>query len=134
MITKERAIELGSAWGQATLYHVSRTNKDGSAFSCRVNGKCRTWKRDTGRWLLPVKRGLRDCAYIGEGSGADCSPEEWTEVEPLHAKEIARMCKVVGLDISTPLPILADALTDGGHRWQAERLLAYLAEMGKVSA
>lgn len=32
----------------------------------RVNGECKTWKRQPGRFHLPVKRGLRDFHYIDE--------------------------------------------------------------------
>lgn len=132
MLTKERAIELGSAWGRAELYHLTLTNADGSALRARVNGKCRTWKRDESRWELPVKHGLRDCGYISPDGPTHMHPAQWTEVEPIHAKELARMAKVVGLSADCPLPILADALRDAGHGWQADRLLAHLNAVATV--
>lgn len=32
----------------------------------RVNGKCRTWKRQPGKFLLPIKHGLYTHSYINE--------------------------------------------------------------------
>lgn len=32
----------------------------------RANGKCKTWKRDTARFQLPIKHGLYSYGYITE--------------------------------------------------------------------
>lgn len=72
MITKEQAIELGSQWGTVTLYHYRMRNRDGTALRARVNGKCKTWKREPERFQLPIKHGLRNCGYL-----ADVNAHEW---------------------------------------------------------
>lgn len=52
------------------FHHLTLKNADGTPMRCRVNGKCKTWKRDLGdpvnmrAFRLPVKRGLRECFYI----------------------------------------------------------------------
>lgn len=127
-MTKEIAESLPTG---RTIYHKTWTNADGSAFRARVNGRIKTWKREPERWLLPIKRGLRDCGYLGEGPGADQSPSDWTTTEPVTKKDRERFAKLVGLSAETPLRILADALTDAGKTWQAERITDYLANGGK---
>jgi len=59
MITKELAITL-----RGTLHHVTLKNEDGTPVRCKVNGKCKTWKRSPERFQLPVKHGLYDYFYI----------------------------------------------------------------------
>ena len=77
MITKELALTLGY---RTELYHRRLKNADGSPLRCRVNGKCKTWKRAfPGRFQLPVKHGLRHCFYITNDNA-----HEWS-LEPLDA-------------------------------------------------
>lgn len=67
-----------------TLYHKTLRNEDGSALRARVNGKCRTWKREPERFELPMKHGMRDCFYItnsGAQPGHDWMPYDPTEEE-----------------------------------------------------
>jgi hypothetical protein len=42
--------------------HIWFAANDGTARRCKINGKVRTWKRDTGRVEVPVKYGLREYA------------------------------------------------------------------------
>ena len=52
----------------------------------RVNGKCKTWKRDPDRWELPVKYGLKAYGTItNENAHQFCLPERY-EVEKHYAK------------------------------------------------
>ncbi len=46
------------------LYHVKNKNADGTPQRWRVNGKVKTWKRDTSEIRIPVKHGLRTHDYI----------------------------------------------------------------------
>lgn len=57
MITKELALTLHH--GQE-LWHISRTNADGSPVRARVNGRCKTWKRQPERFQLPMVHGLKN--------------------------------------------------------------------------
>ena len=50
------------------LHHKTLRNADGTPLRARVNGKMRTWKRDPGRFQLPMKYGLRHCFYIDQWS------------------------------------------------------------------
>ena len=98
MITKEQAVELGNAWGQATLYHYAMRNADKTALRVRVNGKCKVWKRDPKRFQLPVKHGLRDCGYITERNA-----REWFTFDPTK------------LNLpGAPADVLHDAAIDAG--------------------
>jgi len=45
-------------------YHRSAKNADGTPMRCRVNGKCKTWKRRPEDFRLPVKRGLYEFGVI----------------------------------------------------------------------
>ena len=49
-----------------TFSSVTLTDYHGFPVRCRQNGKLKTWKREPGRWQLPVKYGLRRCFYITE--------------------------------------------------------------------
>ena len=46
------------------IYSKTQKNADGSPYNVRVNGKCKTWKSEPDRFLLPVKRGLKIYGYI----------------------------------------------------------------------
>ncbi len=35
---------------------------------CRQNGALKTWKRDAGRFRLPIKTGFRECGEINQGN------------------------------------------------------------------
>lgn len=76
MITKEMAVEAGLK-GYGTFYHVSARNADGTAVRCRVNGKCKTWKRRPEAFRLPVKYGLKEYFYLDNGNA-----KEWLTVDP----------------------------------------------------
>ncbi len=65
------------AYGQ-TVYHITATNSDGTSQRFKVTGKVKTWKRDTSRIQVPVKRGLRECGYLTEHNIADFT------IEPNH--------------------------------------------------
>jgi hypothetical protein len=58
MITKEQAMTA------KLFHHVSEKNSDGTPLRVRRNGKTQTWKRDTERFLIPVKYGYKRCLYI----------------------------------------------------------------------
>lgn len=75
-VTKETAMTNGM------FYHATARNRDGSAVRCRANGKCRTWKRDPGRYRLPVKYGLRQCFYITSEN-----EKHWYLEDPTENKE-----------------------------------------------
>ena len=49
-----------------TINHLTEKNKNGSPYSVRVNGKCKTWKTRPNEFRLPVKRGLYEFGYITE--------------------------------------------------------------------
>ena len=48
------------------LYCDTDRNSDGTPLVWRVNGKVKTWKRDTGRIEVPIKHGLYDFGYLTE--------------------------------------------------------------------
>lgn len=59
-LTLERAKRLD----REILYYKGHTNKKGEPARFRLNGKVKTWKRDPGRILIPVKRGLYEYAQL----------------------------------------------------------------------
>ena len=63
MITKQQAVD---ARHGDIFHHVSETNADGTPLRVRVTGKCKTWKRDTNRFRLPVKYGLKQSLAIDQ--------------------------------------------------------------------
>lgn len=65
MITLEQAKNL--SYGQ-TLYHKINRNADGTPQRWKVNGKVKTWKRDSSRVRIPVKHGLRSFDYLEQDS------------------------------------------------------------------
>lgn len=85
MITKLQAeTHRGEFW------HMTLKNADGTPIRCRVNGKCKTWKRTPNLFKLPVKHGMRDSFYITNFEGDEvkgvqqntnnhrwCLPELW---------------------------------------------------------
>lgn len=68
------------------LWHLWKTNSDGTPMRCRANGQCITWKTRPDAWVLPAKRGLRDTFRIGTAPECDTGPEEWC-LPSLHAAE-----------------------------------------------
>ena len=68
MITKDIAVGLQHG---AILYHVQVKDSRGNPAKCRVNGKCKTWKREPSRFRLPVKHGLSNCFYVEPRNAAD---------------------------------------------------------------
>lgn len=95
MITKEQAISFD--YGK-TLYHYAMRNADKTALRVRVNGKCKTWKRDPKRFQLPIKHGLRDCGYLTQDNA-----DEWFTFDPTELK-------LPG----APANVLHDAAIDAG--------------------
>ena len=63
MITLEQA----KALRHGDIIHDNRaTNKDGTCYRWRVNGKVKTWKRTPERLCIPVKRGMWEYSYLTE--------------------------------------------------------------------
>lgn len=119
MISRELALSLPIG---TTLYHKILRNADGSALRARINGKCKTWKRESDRFCLPMKHGLRECFYItkdGYGGMGNASAD-WSTVDPTEeAREAERiekrkksLRKKLNLRDDTPDGILRDAMID----------------------
>lgn len=70
MVTKEQAMTA------KRFHHVTIKNADGTPLRVRANGKCKTWKRDSARFELPIKHGLYAYSYIAQDNA-----HEW-EVAP----------------------------------------------------
>lgn len=70
MITKEMAMNLKHG---DVLYHTTLKNADGTPMRARVNGRCKTWKRNPEDFSLPMKHGLRDCFYLDLANCGDWS-------------------------------------------------------------
>ena len=51
-------------------------NADGTPMRWKVNGKIKTWKRDSSRIKVPVKRGLYEYGYITEYELKDFKPQD----------------------------------------------------------
>ena len=68
MITKEIAVGLKY---RQELFHIQAKDSRGNPVKCRVNGKCKTWKRDTSRFRLPVKYGLYRGFYVEPHNAVD---------------------------------------------------------------
>ena len=62
-MTRKHAV---NAKNGSHFHHVTLKNSDGTPVRVRVTGVCKTWKRDTDRFQLPVKYGFKDCFYITE--------------------------------------------------------------------
>lgn len=80
MIYKETAV---NARPGTIFYHVRLKNADGTPLRARVNGKCKTWKREPERFTLPMKHGLKQCFYIDSTTmfGHVGNPSQWCETE-----------------------------------------------------
>jgi len=50
------------------LHHVSLKNADGTPQRFRVSGKVKTWKRDSTRIRVPIKRGLYQNGELTNGT------------------------------------------------------------------
>ena len=48
------------------LYDQTGKNADGTPMRWVVNGKVKTWKKDSSKVRVPLRRGLRDYAYLDE--------------------------------------------------------------------
>lgn len=68
MITLEQAKALD--YGQILHYRL-QNNADGTPQRWRVNGKPQTWKRHSERVSVPIKYGLKYCAYLTESDLVD---------------------------------------------------------------
>ena len=53
------------------VHHKELKNADGTPARGRVNGKVKTWKRDTSRVSVPMKHGLYNYFYITEDNMQD---------------------------------------------------------------
>lgn len=56
------------------FHHITLKGSDGEPARCRVNGKCKTWKRND-NFKLPVKHGLYKCFYITQDNAFEWSVE-----------------------------------------------------------
>ena len=63
MITLDQAKELKIG---TILHHTKNVNADNTPQRWKVNGKVKTWKRDSGRIEIPLKNGLRNYDYLTE--------------------------------------------------------------------
>lgn len=68
MITKSQAESISY---RDEIYSLKSSDSRGFPHRVRVNGKLKTWKRDTERWELPVKFGLRDAFTLSPYNAAD---------------------------------------------------------------
>lgn len=68
MITKIQAETLNY---RDDIYSLNSTDSKGRPHRARVNGKLKTWKRDTERWELPVKFGMYDAFTLSPYNAAD---------------------------------------------------------------
>jgi len=65
MITLEQAKKLKCGdW----IHHVKFKNTDGTPARFRINGKVKTWKRNTEKIQIPIKRGLWEFGYLTESN------------------------------------------------------------------
>lgn len=81
MLTKNDCV---NSHYRQTFYHCTIKNSRGLPVVCRVNGKCKTWKKQTDKFKLPVKYGLRDCFYITNDNAYEwCLTEEEASLHPL---------------------------------------------------
>lgn len=60
-ITKEQALALQY---RDTITFTGTDLIQPKGIKWRVNGKCKTWKRDSARFSLPIKHGLYDYGYL----------------------------------------------------------------------
>lgn len=58
MITYEQALTA------SRFEHRTQKGADGQPVRARRNGQTKTWKREPGRFRIPVKYGLKQCFYI----------------------------------------------------------------------
>lgn len=100
MITKELAEILPY---RAELWHKTLKNKDGTPVRCRVNGKCKTWKRRPHDFRLPVKYGLKQCFYITQGW-------QWTDWD--YPNLVPFLAGIAGLLWDTEPGIIRDKLME----------------------
>jgi hypothetical protein len=70
-MTKAQAI---AAHYRDIFHHTTEKGSDGEPIRCRVNGKCKTWKRND-NFKLPVKYGLYDHFYITQDNADEWSVE-----------------------------------------------------------
>lgn len=115
-VTKEIAVDAGNNYG--TFYHRTIRMRDGSAATCRVNGKCKTWKTRPDDFRLPVKHGWKTCFYITESNAKDWLLRDPTSMEvilePFKTTDVVELAKVV-IEHEDRAPMLADALEEAGY-------------------
>lgn len=52
MISKRQAMELKH---DTIIFQIGRTNVDGTPAQWKAVGRCKTWKRDSNRFSVPIK-------------------------------------------------------------------------------
>jgi hypothetical protein len=80
---KERiyhVLDYNSALTANYFIHRSLKRSSGAPLIARRNGKTKTWKRQPGKFMIPVKYGLYDCFYI-----TDKDADDWWVVFPESA-------------------------------------------------
>ena len=75
-VTKAQLVALH---GNATLYHRTLRNSDGTALRARPSGKCKTWVTRPDDFRQPAMHGLRDSFYITHENATD-----WSLQEPVY--------------------------------------------------
>jgi hypothetical protein len=90
IITKEIAETLGH---RTELYNVREIGSQGMPKKCRVNGKCKTLKRQPHYFSLPVKAGLYEFGAITDMNCGDwgTSPMD----NPIYAERAAKKAEAI---------------------------------------
>jgi hypothetical protein len=72
MINKETAMALSIG---TEIFHIFQCNADGTPQRWRVNGKCKTWKTAPKNFKVPVKRGLKEFAYLTQENNRELTTD-----------------------------------------------------------
>lgn len=94
-------ITLNDALAAREFWHMTKTNADGTPLRCRRNGATKTWKREPGKFLIPVKHGLKYYFYIDNFDGDLAyanNAHEWCTAEKWPAEHVL----FEGLDMRQP--------------------------------
>lgn len=71
MVTKEQALTAHAFhYGECTKQEGPRGGVRVKVESWRRNGQTKTWKREPERFSVPIKFGLKSCAYLTEGNAS----------------------------------------------------------------
>jgi len=85
MIDKNLALKLEF---RDVIYVLGYYNLDGTPACFRVNGKIKTWKRDTERFELPIVHGLKDFNYL---TNNNCHKFSLSMPEPISKKLVQKI-------------------------------------------